>query len=95
MHLDKLRPVSFINPGLSGVTFEFAGPGGAEVLMRDWMGEEGSGLNFLKGAQSASVMRWKIACCVDGRWRFRSHQPATPGRLSHKRARRSNSSRST
>jgi catechol 2,3-dioxygenase-like lactoylglutathione lyase family enzyme len=38
--LEKLGAVTFVNPGLSGVRLEFAGPGGADVNLREWLGDD-------------------------------------------------------
>jgi catechol 2,3-dioxygenase-like lactoylglutathione lyase family enzyme len=37
--LDKLGPITFVNPGLAGVRLEFAGPMSGQGL-RDWLGAD-------------------------------------------------------
>src|SRR6516162_6667713 len=55
---------------------------------------QGSGVRFLKGAQSASDMRSKSAALTDGRARMRAHQSAMAGYRSHSAPSFSSSSRS-
>src|SRR6516162_3445602 len=55
----------------------------------------GSGARLLNGAQSASLMRSKIAALTDGRARIRAHHSATAGERSHMPASLSSVSRRT